>query len=182
MPEPQPPESAGTALADDLETTGLVSDAFTVEVAGVTAGVQPTRKKRLGIGAWLAIVWLVGLVLAAVVAPILPIAGPNETFTSIQRGQAPFSTITSSGGGTTTPFAEGHLLGGDRNGHDLLSRAIYGARELADRRLRRHRVRHPGRGVAGAAGRLLPRKARCRHRGVPRHHAGHTRPDPRVCR
>ena len=45
MPEPQPPESAGTALADELETTGLVADAFTVEVAGVTAGVQPVRKK-----------------------------------------------------------------------------------------------------------------------------------------
>jgi peptide/nickel transport system permease protein len=128
MPEQQPPESAGTALADDLETTGLVADAFTVEVAGVTAGVQPARKRRLGIGAWLAIVWLVGLILAATAAPILPIAGANETFTSIQRGQAPFSTITTSGGGTTTPFAEGHVLGGDRNGHDLLSRAIYGAR------------------------------------------------------
>jgi peptide/nickel transport system permease protein len=128
MPEQQPPESAGTALADDLETTGLVADAFTVEVGGVTAGVQPARKKRLGIGAWLAIVWLAGLILAAIVAPILPIAGPNETFTSIQRGQAPFSTINEPGGGTTTPFAEGHLLGGDRNGHDLLSRAIYGAR------------------------------------------------------
>ena len=128
MPEQQQPESAGTALADDLETTGLVADAFTVEVAGVTAGVQPARKKRLGIGAWLAIVWLVGLILAATAAPILPIAGANETFTSIQRAQAPFSTINTSDGDTTTPFAEGHVLGGDRNGHDLLSRAIYGAR------------------------------------------------------
>jgi peptide/nickel transport system permease protein len=128
MPEQQPPDSAGTALADDLETTGLVADAFTVEVAGVTAGVQPARKKRLGIGAWLAIVWLAGLIFAAIAAPILPIAGANETFTSIQRAQAPFSTIKTSDGGTTTPFAEGHVLGGDRNGHDLLSRAIYGAR------------------------------------------------------
>ena len=128
MPEPQPPESTGTALADELETTGLVADAFTVEVAGVTAGVQPTRKKRLGFGAWLAIVWLAGLIIAAIAAPILPISGPNDTFTSIQRAQAPFATINQPGGGTTTPFAEGHLLGGDRNGHDLLSRAIYGAR------------------------------------------------------
>jgi peptide/nickel transport system permease protein len=127
MPE-QPPESAGTALADDVDRTGLVADAVTIEIAGVTAGVEPARKKRLGIGAWLAIVWVAGLVLAAIAAPILPIAGPNETFTSIQRAQAPFSTINEPGGGTTTPFAEGHLLGGDRNGHDLLSRAVYGAR------------------------------------------------------
>jgi peptide/nickel transport system permease protein len=127
MPE-QPPESAGTALADEVDRTGLVADAVTVEIAGITAGVEPARKKRLGIGAWLAIVWLVGLILAAIIAPILPIAGPNETFTSIQRAQAPFATINEPGGGTTTPFAEGHILGGDRNGHDLLSRAIYGAR------------------------------------------------------
>ncbi len=109
---------------------------------------EPARKKRLGIGAWLAIVWLVGLILAAIVAPILPIAGPNETFTSIQRGQAPFSTITTSGGGTTTPFAEGHLLGGDRNGHDLLSRRDLRRPQLADRRLRRDR-----RSASSSAGR-----------------------------
>jgi len=87
MPESQPPESAGTALADEMETTGLVADAFTVEIAGVTAGVQPTRKRRLGFGAWLALVWLVGLIVAAIAAPILPIAGPNETFKVREYGE-----------------------------------------------------------------------------------------------
>jgi peptide/nickel transport system permease protein len=128
MPEPRP-ESAGTALVTEEEVTGLPVDAVTAEVAGVVAGVEPRRKKRLGIGAWLAIVWLVGLLLAAVAAPIIPgLADPNETFTEIQRAQAPFATIDTPGGGTSTPFAEGHLLGGDRNGHDLLARGIYGAR------------------------------------------------------
>jgi peptide/nickel transport system permease protein len=128
MPEP-PPESAATALVTEEEVAGLPADAVTTEVAGVVAGVEPARKKRLGIGAWLAIVWLVGLILAAPAAPIIPgLADPNETFTEIQRAQAPFATIELSGGGTSTPFAEGHLLGGDRNGHDLLARAIYGAR------------------------------------------------------
>jgi peptide/nickel transport system permease protein len=127
MPEPLP-ESAGTALVTEEEVTGLPVDAVTAQVAGVVAGVEPARKKRLGIGAWIAIVWLVGLVLAAIAAPILPLAGPNETFTDIQRAQAPFATIKTPGGGTTTPFAQGHVLGGDRNGHDLLSRAVYGAR------------------------------------------------------
>ncbi len=135
MPEP-PPESAGTALADELETTGLVADAVTVEIAGVTAGVQPRRKKGLGVGSWLAIAWLAGLVLAAIVAPILPIPGPNETFTDIQNNQAPFATVNTPVGcngsactGSIVPFTEGHPLGGDKNGHDLLSRAIYGARD-----------------------------------------------------
>jgi peptide/nickel transport system permease protein len=128
MPEQQP-ESAGTALVTEEEVEGLPADAITTEVAGVVAGVEAPRKKRLGIGAWISIGWLTFLILAAVLAPIIPgLADPNETFTEIQRAQAPFATIEQPGGGTTTPFAEGHLLGGDRNGHDLLSRAIYGAR------------------------------------------------------
>jgi peptide/nickel transport system permease protein len=128
MPEPLP-ESAGTALVTEEEVTGLPVDAVTEEVAGVVAGVEPARKKRLGFGAWLAIAWLAGIMLAAIAAPIIPgLADPNETFTEIQRAQAPFATIKTADGGTTTPFAEGHILGGDRNGHDLLSRAIYGAR------------------------------------------------------
>jgi peptide/nickel transport system permease protein len=128
MPEQQP-ESAGTALVTDEEEAGLPADAITTEVAGVVAGVEPARKKRLGIGAWISIAWLAFLILAAIAAPIIPgLADPNETFTEIQRAQAPFATIETPGGGTSTPFAEGHLLGGDRNGHDLLSRAIYGAR------------------------------------------------------
>lgn len=127
MPEPQP-ESAGTALVHEEDAVGLADAGALTQIGGVAAGVEPARKKRLGIGAWLAIIWLVGLVLAAVAAPILPLAGPNETFTEIQRAQAPFATIKTSDGGTTTPFAQGHILGGDRNGHDLFARAIYGAR------------------------------------------------------
>jgi peptide/nickel transport system permease protein len=127
MPERQS-ESAATALVHEEDAVGLPGAGALTQIAGVAAGVEPARKKRLGIGAWLAIAWLAGLFLAAIAAPILPIPGPNETFTEIQRAQAPFSTIKTSDGGTSTPFAQGHLLGGDRNGHDLLSRAVYGAR------------------------------------------------------
>jgi peptide/nickel transport system permease protein len=128
MPEP-PPESAATALVHEEDVVGLPGAGPLTQIAGVTAGVEPARKKRLGVGAWLAIVWLAGLILSAIAAPIIPgLADPNETFTEIQRAQAPFATIKTADGGTSTPFAQGHLLGGDRNGHDLLSRAIYGAR------------------------------------------------------
>jgi peptide/nickel transport system permease protein len=127
MPEPLS-DTAGTALAAEERVAGLPPDAITTQVAGVVAGAEPIRKQRLGILAWLAIIWLVGLTLAAVAAPILPLSDPNDTFTEIQNSQAPFATIKTSGGGTTTPFAEGHLLGGDKNGHDLMSRAIFGAR------------------------------------------------------
>jgi peptide/nickel transport system permease protein len=70
-------------------------------------------KKKLGIGAWLAIGWLVLIVLAAVLAPVLPLDDPNENFASIAR---------------QGPGSDGHLLGGDANGRDMLSRIIFGSR------------------------------------------------------
>ena len=70
------------------------------------------RKRKLGIGAWLAIAWLAIVVLSAVFAPILPIADPNELNTDIVR-KGPF---------------DGSFLGGDGNGRDVFARCIWGAR------------------------------------------------------
>lgn len=73
---------------------------------------EGTRRKRLSVGAWLAIVWIGGLVLLSVAAPVLPIADPTEVFPGLAR---------------QGPSAD-HLLGGDAIGRDMLSRIIYGAR------------------------------------------------------
>jgi peptide/nickel transport system permease protein len=70
------------------------------------------RTDRLGIGAWLAIVWVGGLALLALLAPVLPIPDPNESFPEIAR-MGPSS---------------GHVLGGDAIGRDMLSRIIWGTR------------------------------------------------------
>jgi peptide/nickel transport system permease protein len=70
------------------------------------------RKRRLGLGAWLAIIWVGGMLLLAIAAPILPIPRPTQVFPEIAR-QGPRA---------------GHLLGGDSTGRDVLSRIIYGAR------------------------------------------------------
>lgn len=70
------------------------------------------KKKGLGWGAWLAIIWLVGLTVLALAVPLLPIPDPNQSFSEIAR-QGPVS---------------GHWLGGDANGRDLLARIIYGTR------------------------------------------------------
>jgi peptide/nickel transport system permease protein len=73
-----------------------------------------TRPKRatLGVAGWLALIWVVGLLVLAIIAPLLPIPGPQEQFAEISR-QGPVA---------------GHPLGGDANGRDLLARIIYGAR------------------------------------------------------
>ena len=89
-----------------------------VEAVGVPVGdAEPqaapgARRRKIGIMAWLAIIWLVTMLLLAILAPVLPIPDPTETFPEIAR-QGPSS---------------GHILGGDALGRDLLSRIIWGGR------------------------------------------------------
>ena len=74
--------------------------------------VAPTRK--LGIMGWISAGWLVLITGSALLAPILPLADPDKTYRNIVR-VGPFTV-------------GGHILGGDGNGRDLLSRVIFGAR------------------------------------------------------
>lgn len=80
----------------------------------VTEEPLPVKPKRKGLGAlgWLSIGWIGGLLLLAILAPMLPIPDPGTSFPEIAR---------------KGPTA-GHLLGGDTGGRDVLSRIIYGTR------------------------------------------------------
>ena len=90
----------GTETAEELD-------------AAPTAGVDDEyRKRRLGFSFWAAITWLVVLVLAAVLADVLPLKDPDETFRGVSRD----------GPGSA------HWFGADNIGHDVFSRTIYGAR------------------------------------------------------
>lgn len=74
-------------------------------------------KKKLGLGFWLAVGWIVLVVLLAIFAPWLPLKDPNENFIDIQgKGRPPYG-----------PSAD-HWLGSDQDARDMLSRTIYGAR------------------------------------------------------
>jgi peptide/nickel transport system permease protein len=68
---------------------------------------------RKGFGVYVSVVLLAALVVGAFLAPVLPLAEPNATNVSAQFER---------------PFSDGHLLGTDSLGRDLLSRALYGAR------------------------------------------------------
>jgi peptide/nickel transport system permease protein len=90
----------------------------TLEPVDLESAVAPTPEmeehaRRLGLGGKLAIAWLVLVVAAAVLAPVLPLDDPNENFAPI-AGQGP---------GT-----DGHVLGGDGLGRDMLSRVVWGSR------------------------------------------------------
>src|SRR5438309_366030 len=95
-------------MPPDLPTDVAVAP----EVVAVVAG-GPARR-RFGIGAWLAIGWLVFVVGLALLAPVLPIPKPNE--------------IIDHGALRDAKPSLAHLLGGDTNSYDLLSRIIWGAR------------------------------------------------------
>lgn len=88
------------------------------EAVGVGVGdteeepLSPAGRRKLGVVAWIAIIWLSVMLALAVLAPVLPIPDPTETFPEIAR-QGP---------------SAGHPLGGDALGRDLLSRIIWGGR------------------------------------------------------
>jgi peptide/nickel transport system permease protein len=104
-------------LTDDAVRGGMPVDAATIEIAAVETGPEIRRRhRRIGVGAWLSIIWMVFVAGSALLAPLLPLDDPKESITAIAR-RGPFSDF-----GT----AAGHLLGGDFNGRDMLSRLLWG--------------------------------------------------------
>ncbi len=87
----------------DLES---LADGGTEEEAG------EYQKKKLGVFFWFCVVWLVGMILAALLADVLPLKDPDKAF---------------SGTFKEGPSAE-HWFGNDNIGKDVFSRTIHGAR------------------------------------------------------
>ncbi len=100
-------EPAMSATAASVASEGRPDLVVTTDLAGSEA-----RQRRLGVVFWLSLGWLALVVLAAVLANVLPIASPTQV------------GLTLPGAGPSLH----HLLGGDDLGRDELSRLIYGAR------------------------------------------------------
>lgn len=98
-------------MSSDVSTVD-VTDTSPVPDAVVDEVPVAAPRKGLGVIAWIAIAWLVALLVLSIIAPLLPIPNPEETFPEIAR-QGP---------------SAGHLLGGDAIGRDVLARIIYGTR------------------------------------------------------
>jgi len=111
-----PGEELVETLAADERREDVPPDQATIILAGVEAGpeIERARKRKgLGIGAWLAIAWMVVLVGAAVLAPVLPIPDPVDDAVTEEIRQGPNAD---------------HWFGSDASGRDVLSRVIWGAR------------------------------------------------------
>lgn len=100
---------------------GIAGDAGLLGVGAIAAGPESTRKRGagLGFGAWLAIGWMIFIVLIAVLAKtgILTWGDANESFASCAR-KGPLADEGS---------AKGFLLGCDSNGRDMIPRLALGA-------------------------------------------------------
>ena len=119
MPEqPEPSSTALGEIARDAADRATPADAATVDFAAVTSGPEAGGKRRrtLRVGTWLSLAWMTFVIGGAILAPYLPLDDPEASITQIAR-RGPFAKA-----GT----APGHLLGGDPNGRDMLSRLLWG--------------------------------------------------------
>lgn len=108
-----PPDGHGAATGSvEVAAAEEGRSGTAVVLAAVEAGPETEPRRRMGVIAWFAIVWLVLVVAAAVLAPVLPLADPDESIPSLAR---------------QGPSVE-HIFGGDGNGRDMLSRVVWGAR------------------------------------------------------
>lgn len=85
-------------------------------VAAQAAPDEDLVKRSLGIGFWICIGWMVVIVLAAILAPWLPLNDPNETIIDPELGVPPYPPSTQ------------FWFGTDQNSRDVFARTIFGAR------------------------------------------------------
>ncbi len=79
---------------------------------GLAAGsVEGSTKRRLGPAFWLAVAWITVVILAAILASVLPLKSPTSTIARPSLGPG-----------------RHFLLGTDDIGRDMLARVVYGAR------------------------------------------------------
>jgi peptide/nickel transport system permease protein len=72
-------------------------------------------KRRLGFAFWLCVGWLILVLLAAILAPWLPIKDPDENYI-LREGRPPY------------PPSSDFWFGSDQDARDIFSRTIWGAR------------------------------------------------------
>jgi peptide/nickel transport system permease protein len=105
------------SLATDERRRDVPPDEASLYIAAAEAGAAPhegAARERFGIGAWLAFIWLGVLILAALLAPWLPIPDPkNDKAAPILFSHGP--TLA-------------HPFGLDGLGRDVLSETIWAAR------------------------------------------------------
>ncbi len=96
---------------------GPTDDAQTLRALATVGGPEAEGKARrhqgLGLLAWIAVGWMALVVLAAILAPLLPLPDPVKDIDT---------------NAFLAPPSSSHLLGTTSDGHDVLSMVVYGGR------------------------------------------------------
>ncbi|MSO38660.1 MAG: ABC transporter permease [Acidimicrobiia bacterium] len=125
---PAPSHNSGDDIVQSLvadKSHDSAVDEPMLYFAAVTDGPEIAnigkKRKGLGVGAWLSIIWLALLLTSSFAAPFLPIPDPINDVELPRSGGGKAVVIA-------TPPSLDHLFGLDGSGHDVLSRVIWGAR------------------------------------------------------
>ena len=121
MPEISPDTDVAAPFGPGADSAGelrfaAIENLSTDDLALQLQEVGVQKRKRFSVVAWLAFGWMALVVGAAILAPVLPLDDPDTL--NAECVNADFGT----------QFSEGHYLGCDGIGRDLLSRNIWGAR------------------------------------------------------
>ena len=98
----------------DVAAAAPAAGLGTPSAPDAAAGGRKRRGGKLGFGGWISVFWLVLVASAAILAPVLPIKAPDDP-DYLVPANAELGT-------------EGHPLGTDFNGFDILSRLVWGGR------------------------------------------------------
>jgi peptide/nickel transport system permease protein len=98
----------------DPSAAPLLDADFSAAIALEEPAPETFEQRRIGLIAWIAIVWLILVAVIAALAPFLPLKDPLFGVDYLHT-KAGF-------------FSAGHLLGTDDSGLDVLSRSVWGAR------------------------------------------------------
>jgi peptide/nickel transport system permease protein len=98
----------------DLPTGTAAAIPGAIGVTPPPVAVEQAATRKLGILGWLCVVWMILIVSAAILAPLLPLPDPQKSDGQFAR-MGPGHDVA-------------HILGGDATGKDMLSRVIFGAR------------------------------------------------------
>ncbi len=103
-------------MSNVRDVGGTQLDSIAAAVTADDAGTDEALGRSLGWAFWLAIGWLAVVILAALLAPWLPLKDPDANFIDPARGRPPYA-----------PNAT-HWFGTDQDARDVFSRTIHGAR------------------------------------------------------
>ncbi|MBM3674769.1 MAG: ABC transporter permease [Actinobacteria bacterium] len=131
MPEQSPDsgEEIVRTLVADEQRHDLPADEPSLLIAAVEAGPEIAhnrrRRKGLGIGAWLAIIWISLLLFSAIFQPLLVSTG---VIPDPEAQELPEISGTGEALVVAQPPSLGHLMGLNPRGEDILSLVIEGSR------------------------------------------------------